>query len=473
MEEAEAPAWTSAPVKPPAGGAPSPQQIRRTNSPVTHTPARQSSDSLEMASSSASGQTAQPRPFEGRLVIGQLSEESMGELLDPTPKRRRQDLADYSPTDLDRAIAADRRGRLQPTGYAKGSAPAHKVPSPELRQPEGPVARLQRRVGQAGPAWINTPDPAEMPIMESVPVPDAGSHQPNPSPAETVQWSRERVASRWYALMGVFEQAEQEREMFAPVLQKETRTPVLAVFSLAGGVGKTSLVATLGRSLSSMGEKVLLTDTTSHGLLPYYFGASELRQGSVRTFSPPIGSPDAPIYLVNYGVDQERIDEAAQGELVEEIVASGRGTHRIVLDLTPSTSWLIRRMAHLTPTVLVPLAPDMNSVISLQAIENFFNGVTGTDAPLKFFYVINQFDAALPLHLDVREVLRRQLGDRLLPFVIRRAPAVSEALAEGMTIIDYSPEAPVIEDYLNLANWLRSQFAPAAPGFRNVRWSER
>ncbi len=291
---------------------------------------------------------------------------------------------------------------------------------------------------------------------------------------DTLQRSRERVASRWYALKGVFEQAGQERQEAAPVRQKETRTPVLAVFSLAGGVGKTSLVATLGRSLSSLGEKVLLTDTTSHGLLPYYFGASELRQGTVRTFSPPSGSTDAPIYLVNYGVDQDPGDEAAQEALVEEISGSGRGTHRIVLDLTSSTSWVIRRMARLNPTVLVPVAPDMNSVISLQAIEKFFHGVNGADGtPLKFFYVLNQFDAALPLHLDVREVLRRQLGDRLLPFVIRRAPAVSEALAEGMTIIDYSPEAPVAEDYMNLATWLRAQSAPATAGFRNVRWSER
>ena len=111
------------------------------------------------------------------------------------------------------------------------------------------------------------------------------------------------MAARWFALKGVFEQPGQEQQE-RRVRQKETRTPVLAVFSLAGGVGKTSLVATLGRALSSMGEKVLLTDTTSHGLLPFYFGASELRQGVVRTFSPPSGSTDAPIYLVSYDVDR-------------------------------------------------------------------------------------------------------------------------------------------------------------------------
>ncbi len=332
----------------------------------------------------------------------------------------------------------------------------------------------QRPVYQAepsGPAWLYAPPSA--PQTQQKPV------APPPSPvqssvADTLQHSRERVAARWFALKGVFEQPGQDQSESAPVRQKETRTPVLAVFSLAGGVGKTSLVATVGRALSSMGEKVLLTDTTSHGLLPFYFGASELRQGTVRTFSPPSGSTDAPIYLVSYDIDQTGSDEVAREQLANEIVTNSRGMHRILLDLTSASGWLVRRMSSMNPTILVPVAPDMNSVISLQMVEKFFAGVNDGDGrPMQPYYILNQFDTSLPLHLDVREVLRRQLGDRLLPFVVRRAPAVSEALAEGMTVVDYAPDAAVAEDYLNLATWLRTVAAPATAGFRNVRWSER
>jgi cellulose synthase operon protein YhjQ len=322
----------------------------------------------------------------------------------------------------------------------------------------------------AGPAWLYAPAAPQVSPKPMVSQPSSAQS----SVADTLQHSRERVAARWFALKGVFEQPGQDQPEAPPVRQKETRTPVLAVFSLAGGVGKTSLVATVGRALSSMGEKVLLTDTTSHGLLPFYFGASELRQGTVRTFSPPSGSTDAPIYLVSYDIDQKGSDEAAQEQLAEEIINNSRGTHRILLDLTVQSSWIVRRMSRLNPTILIPVAPDMNSVISLQTVEKFFSGVNDGDGrPLQPFYVLNQFDTSLPLHLDVREVMRRQLGDRLLPFVIRRAPAVSEALAEGMTVVDYAPDAPVAEDYLNLATWLRTVAAPATAGFRNVRWSER
>ena len=366
---------------------------------------------------------------------------------DSTRGRRAQDDFDYQ----------------QSQGFPERRTPAEDPSTLSAQRPAHPAE-------PSGPAWLYAPPTAQ---TQQKPVVPAQSPVQS-SVADTLQHSRERVAARWFALKGVFEQPGPDQQEAAPVRQKETRTPVLAVFSLAGGVGKTSLVATVGRALSSMGEKVLLTDTTSHGLLPYYFGASELRQGTVRTFSPPTGSTDAPIYLVSYDIDQKGSDDIAHEQLTDEIISNSRGMHRILLDLTPASSWIVRRMSRLNPTILVPVAPDMNSVISLQMVEKFFAGVNDGDGrPLLPFYVLNQFDTSLPLHLDVREVMRRQLGDRLLPFVIRRAPSVSEALAEGMTVVDYAPDAPVAEDYLNLATWLRTVAAPATAGFRNMRWSER
>ncbi len=394
----------------------------------------------------------------------------------PRPATQYQpgNLRQPSPQSLPQEASRARRGQddlsFQPTPYYPEASQRQTQPATNLDTTSS--YKSSYTTEPTGPAWLyapQTPASAVPPPRNVSPV----SSPAQSSVADTLQHSRERVAARWYALKGVFEQPGQEQPE-VPIRQKEIRTPVLAVFSLAGGVGKTSLVATLGRSLSSMGEKVLLTDTTSHGLLPFYFGASELRQGVVRTFSPPSGSTDAPIYLVSYDVDQKGNDEESQAQLVDEITQNSKGTHRLLLDLTPSSGWIARRMARMNPTILVPVAPDMNSVISLQSVEKYFHGSIDADGrPLQPYYVLNQFDASLPLHLDVREVLRRQLGDRLLPFVIRRAPSVSESLAEGMTVVDYAPDEPVAEDYQNVASWLRTIAAPATAGFRNVRWSER
>jgi len=128
----------------------------------------------------------------------------------------------------------------------------------------------------------------------------------------------------------------------------------------------------------------------------------------------------------------------------------------------------------MSPMILVPVVPDMNSVVSVSSIDSFFqhNG-SGPGKPSLPYYVLNQFDSSLPLHLDVREVMREQLGDRLLPFALRHTPAVSEALAEGMTVMDYAPNSTVAEDFGSLAGWVKSLSAPANSSFRGVRWSER
>ena len=290
-------------------------------------------------------------------------------------------------------------------------------------------------------------------------------------PDDTLQGSRDRLASRWYALQGVFEGSVPAQAVPAPV---PARPPVMAVFSLAGGVGKTSIVATLGRALSARGERVLLVDTAAYGLLPFFFGARDQRPGLLRTFSPPIASGDAPVQMITLDPETLGPESATQEPLTAEILKHARGLGRVIVDLATASGATTRRIMRLTPKVLVPLVPDMNSVVSVSSIDAFFDHNGGASGkPALPHYVLNNFDPSLPLHLDVREVLREQLGDRLLAFALRRTPALSEALAEGMTVMDYSPNSAVTEDFASLAGWVKSLSAPAATGFRGVRWSER
>ena len=332
-------------------------------------------------------------------------------------------------------------------------------------------------VEQDPPAWIAQSGLPQGRVAESrverASVERASAAQVS-EPGDSLVQSRERVASRWFALKGVFENGNEEYPERAADRGRETKTPVLAVYSLTGGVGKTSLVAAVGRALSGSGEKVLLADTTLPGLLPYYFGAREVRPGVVRTFSPPKGSGDAAIQMVSLHGNSGPCVTGGESALACEIRKSSTGAHRVLVDLDHSAGPVIRGLADASLTVLVPLAADMNSVISLQAIERSFEGAMDADGhAILPFYVLNQFDASSPLQLDVREVLRKRLGERLLPFAIRRAAVVGEALAEGMTVMDYASGSGVAEDYGRLAEWVRSLSAPATPTLRDLRWSER
>jgi cellulose synthase operon protein YhjQ len=315
------------------------------------------------------------------------------------------------------------------------------------------------------PAWL-TQDRGDIPSQPAAPasLPQA--------PEDTLQGSRDRLTSRWFALRGVFEGGHAPVE--AVPAPAPARAPALALFSLAGGVGKTSLVATLGRALSSRGERVLLVDTAAFGLLPFFFGACDQRPGLLRTFSPPGASGDAPIRMVTLDPEALGSETASQETLTGEITKFSHGASRVIIDLATASGATARRVMQMAPLVLVPVIPDMNSVVSVSSIEAFFEHNGGAAVkPALPYYVLNQFDPSLPLHLDIREVLREQLGDRLLPFALRRAPVMSEALAEGMTVMDYAPNSTVAEDFGSLAGWVKGLSAPASTSYRGVRWSER
>jgi cellulose synthase operon protein YhjQ len=289
-----------------------------------------------------------------------------------------------------------------------------------------------------------------------------------PAPRPEIPWpAQEKTGSRWYALNSILNQPDNTADR-RPSPVREFKIPVLAVFSLAGGVGKTGIVATLGRALAARGEKVLLVDTNSYGLLPLYYGANDVRPGTVRTFSD--ATARSAVQLLS--LDVERYDN--QHPLVDDIIRSSQGTHRVLIDLATGSSSLTRQILRLSPQVLVPLVPDISSLVSLQAVESFFARQPGAENRVtEPLYVLNGFDSSLPLHHDLREALRQRLGARLLSFTLRRTPALSEALAEGMTVLDYSPGALIVEDYAALSTWIRNLSAPAGSGLRGQRWSEQ
>ncbi len=399
---------------------------------------------------------------------------------------------DFSSGRQEERAKARHRSQQQDAQKQELQPPASAVPAPAAEQPVAPARLVMpsppiaaqsiyaaiQPLAAPMPASLHTyaaarPQPEPLPQSEPMQgqadcaswLAPASLQQPQP-PAADLQGTHVQVASRWYALKGIFDpneaaQPDQHRSAVA--------APSLAVFSLAGGVGKTSLVATLGRALASRGERVFLADTNAYGLLPFYYGGVNGQPGQVRTFS---GSPtEAPVQMVTLDAESylSRVEDPGGAALVRDLMRDARGAHRLMIDVVTGSVALARRLFALKPTVLVPIMADMSSVATIRAVESFFQG----HPEIRPLYLLNQFDSALPLHLDVREVLRQQLGDRLLPFTIRHSSAVSEALAEGMTVVDYAAGSPVTEDYMRLASWLRSFAAPVTAGMRSARWSER
>jgi cellulose synthase operon protein YhjQ len=309
--------------------------------------------------------------------------------------------------------------------------------------------------------------------------PPAVSRDQNSKAASAIENAQPEngLSSRWFALQSVLKPS-QFPEAESTETGLEPKPPFLLVLSFAGGVGKTCLVATLGRALAALGERVLLAETAMCSMLPFYFGSREFRPGVVRTFSPPGSSAasqvsketDTPVRVLTLQAEVFGGETGHTDPMIEELLRDSASSNRILVDVATASQDVTSRLLLLRPLVLVPVLPDMSSIASLRLLELLLADVDGP--PLTVFYLLNQFEPSLPLHVDVRALLQRELGNRLLPFVVRRSSAVSEALAEGMTVIDYAPDSEAAEDYRSLANWLRGFAAPGLQGHRSARWSE-
>jgi len=246
----------------------------------------------------------------------------------------------------------------------------------------------------------------------------------------------------------------------------EPRSTAMAIYSLAGGVGKTTLCANLGRILCALKERVLLVDASGSGLLPFYFGATDLREG-LRTFVSP--EPSYPPMQI-FGAD-----DVTREWLENGVVPAMHRAERTIFDLGPATMGLLPEIFELCGAVLVPLLSDLNSLLTVSRIEASFAAMkkAGHNVP-EVFYVFNEFDPQHPVDQQARALVERQCGERVLPISIQYGEEISDAIAARMTVADHTPTAGVTQDYLQLAFWLRERMpVPETEKKSAVRWSEQ
>ncbi len=251
----------------------------------------------------------------------------------------------------------------------------------------------------------------------------------------------------------------------------KVRTPLLAVFSPVAGVGTTSVVAAIGRALCALDETVLLVDATSQARLPFYFGGRELRPGLMRTWTPPAGS-DRSVSVVLHNATRT-LDDTAQQQLTQQIFANAIGAQRILVDLPAPADWLLRRLSHLRPAILIPIVPGPDAHGVIDSAENLFRNLDpGNPEPMLPFYLLNQFDFSQPAHAELETALRHLLGARLLPVTIPDSPTVYAALAEGNTVFEHEPDAPIVQRYRAVAAWLQSILPSRAAASAHLPWGQ-
>lgn len=238
-----------------------------------------------------------------------------------------------------------------------------------------------------------------------------------------------------------------------PVQETSYCPSLVVVYSPCGGSGKTGLVANLGRALALGGEEVLLIDTSQQENLFYYFGVERAYPGEVRTAYHR--NSESRLRMAALPVECHGPGGEGEGWLRGELAEVASECDRVILDLSSASRWLTQQIFSHSPLLLVPVMPDWTTVLSLAGLEEFLREFG--EAACRPNFVVNQFHPGIPFHGTVLSELRTRLGGRVLPQVLHRSLDVDEALAQGMTVVDYEPEAQISRDYRALAEWVRSQ----------------
>jgi cellulose synthase operon protein YhjQ len=236
------------------------------------------------------------------------------------------------------------------------------------------------------------------------------------------------------------------------VVAEEIHVPTLSVFSTAGGVGKTSIVAALARALSRSGQRLLMVHGVEEYTLTLHFGGQSGKPGRLRTFFPPTRK-EGQISVVAHDFDVAPHGVEIDGWLQREVASVQGEVDRVLVEISRLGSE-DQHFLGLSHATLVVLVPDIRCLLSVPKLKKMLEQQNETGfRKVNPYFLLNKFDANSAFHNEIRDQLRKQLGSRLLPFTIRRSDLVSEALASGMTVLDYAPKASIVDDLLRLAAW--------------------
>ncbi len=241
--------------------------------------------------------------------------------------------------------------------------------------------------------------------------------------------------------------------------------PVVCFTSPKGGVGKTTLTATVGVALHRLGWRVLALDLDRQNALQLNFELPDNLPGIANEIDS--GRPwnelavDTPtgIALVPFGTVS-----AADALRVHSHIAQNPGWLRqglapfseqrdllVAVDMPPWPSPAnldLDPLADLQIVVLLADAMSLSVLPRLQRGEHLLAAPAGR--PAQTGYVLNQVEPRRQLCRDVMALSRDILGASLYGMV-HQDEAVAEAAACQLTVLDYAPDSVAAQDIMAVA----------------------
>lgn len=239
---------------------------------------------------------------------------------------------------------------------------------------------------------------------------------------------------------------------------------VICIASPKGGVGKTMLTANLAYTLQQQGLNVTVIDFDSQDALKIHFGFS-FSDGAGYVANAPhtaywrdmVRQTNSGVKVLPYGKATREERRQFESFLTHEpmrLAQALNGLHGsrdevLLIDLPPGHSVALDAVTQLNPIMVTVLMADSASLAVLPTVEE------GAFYPVEMqnstYFVINQIDFRSELSRDVYEMLTNRLGPSLLG-TIHRDPAVSEAHALQISMLEHAYSSSVIKDLKGIAH---------------------
>lgn len=245
---------------------------------------------------------------------------------------------------------------------------------------------------------------------------------------------------------------------------------IVAIASLKGGTGRTTVTANLASVLAHHGRAAAAFDLDPQNALGLHFGmrpsepvglswpgidASRVHDFAARNPGRvpflPFGAPRGEA-LANFERDVAR-DEDWLARKVK--LLAPRDCDVLLLDLPAKVGPLTAQALGLADLVLVVLLADAASYATIPRTERLLEDYPPThDRSRSVSYLLNQTDARHAVDRDVAASVHYTLPGKPLPFTIPRDEAICEALARQRPLLEEAPGSRALDAFFGLATWL-------------------
>ena len=251
----------------------------------------------------------------------------------------------------------------------------------------------------------------------------------------------------------------------------------LAVFSMKGGTGKTTLSGSLGWVLAEQGHRVLMIDMDPQGHMSQLLnvrpvkGQTQLYDSLIheQPLAETIVSTSHPnLSLIPATEDHFYLNSALvskpwrEWKLKDALQAMHPFPYDVVIiDLGASLSLSTYVALFAAKTLIIPVLPDLLSYLSLKSLFAFLDK---TCKYYKFSFdmiwiLMNRMNSHRPLDRENKKALEKYYKRFLMPVVVREDVRFSEAARERVAINAYAPESTGARDMTKVAQFLETMIS--------------